>query len=140
MRLNNIKTRSARESSLLLLTIGTLLLALALALSGCRSTTAGIEKTKKPRRSKTKQEQVAEPAKEARPIGKVVHVDSTYGFVLVDVGLLTGFVPGTEIQSRQGEAVTAVLKITPEALRPFLTADIVQGKPQLGDIVYKAEQ
>jgi hypothetical protein len=116
-----------------------LLLAFALALTGCRSTTAGIEKPKKPRRGKAKQEQVAEAVKEAKPVGKVVHVDVTFGFVLVDVGLLTGFVPGMEVQSRQGEAVTAVLRITPEALRPFLTADIVQGKPQIGDIIYKAD-
>ncbi len=139
MQMRKIEARSAHESSIHLKTIGALLLVVALAVVGCRSTAAGLGKPKRPKRSKANAEQVAAPVKQARPIGKIVHVDTTYGFVLVDVGLFTGFVPGTEIQSREGETVTAVLKITPEALRPFLTADIVRGKPQIGDIVYKTD-
>ncbi len=72
-----------------------------------------------------------------QPIGTVVHTDKEFGFVLVDVGMFTGFEPGSQLECRREGERVALLNIAQQAMRPFLAADVVEGKPQIGDLVYK---
>lgn len=69
-------------------------------------------------------------------IGRVSMVNEELGFVLVE----TPESPetGTELQARTlaGEE-TACLKVSPEKKSPFVIADVMKGKPQVGDVVTK---
>ena len=72
-------------------------------------------------------------------VGTVAIVNERGGFVLIDTASalsLPGV--GTSLISRNGEGEeSARLKTTPEHKRPFITADIVSGKPVAGDRVYQ---
>lgn len=85
-------------------------------------------------------EKKAEPPKEQQPqprrIGTVVLVNEDLQFVLVDVG---SYQPATgqALKCFTGESESAVLSVSPEAKRPFIAADILQGHPQKGDEVFE---
>ncbi|MGZ4982970.1 MAG: hypothetical protein ACXWHF_08490 [Chthoniobacterales bacterium] len=66
-------------------------------------------------------------------------VNSQDQFVLIDVGA-SGWSPivGAEVVARDANgAQTARLKITPQEKGSFVTADIVSGKPNRRDRVYR---
>ena len=70
-------------------------------------------------------------------VGTVALIDTSGGFVLVDVG--TYYLPGTgkTLKCYSGGKETAELSSTPERKIPFITADIVKGAPNLGDQVFE---
>ena len=70
------------------------------------------------------------------PIGEIAYVNSDAGFVLVRTGKTIQLKQGTELEARLGMTPTAILDASPERKRGFVTADIVQGAPQLGDSVF----
>lgn len=69
-------------------------------------------------------------------IGHVSLVNEVVGFVLVE----TPATPetGTELQTRNlaGE-VTSLLKVSQEKRPPFVIADVMKGKPHVGEVVTK---
>jgi hypothetical protein len=70
-------------------------------------------------------------------IGSIAYVDEARGFVLIDVGGIYLPQPGIALKSYAQSNETAVLTVSPEQKRPFITADIVKGLPQKGDDVYE---
>lgn len=72
-----------------------------------------------------------------RLIGSVAFVNESLGFVLVDVGSLSSPAAGQALKVFRDGTETAVLNVSPERRRPFVSADIVQGEPQRGDEVYE---
>ena len=68
--------------------------------------------------------------------GMVSLVNEEAGFVLVR----TGETPeaGSSLQARSKDgAETALLRVSPEQKRPFIIADILKGKPHVGETVTK---
>ncbi len=81
-------------------------------------------------------EGAAAPAR-PRLIGSISYVNEAMGFVLVDTGSLYLPGPGKALKVlRQGEEA-AILIVTPERKRPFVSADVVKGEPRTGDDVYE---
>jgi len=76
------------------------------------------------------------PGGRSIPIGQVVLVNDSADFVLVKTGNSIRFKEGAELESRQGMTTTAILDFSPERKKGFMTADILQGQPQVGDWVY----
>ncbi|MFV1995739.1 MAG: hypothetical protein ACC661_09910 [Verrucomicrobiales bacterium] len=79
-------------------------------------------------------------ASEARQVylGSVSYVDEAKGFVLFKSNVLEGFDTGEELEVRSvDEAVRGLLRVTPERRRQFLAADIVSGRAEVGDRVYR---
>jgi len=76
------------------------------------------------------------PAPAPQCIGKISLVNESLGFVLVQ----TAQTPeaGTLLQARSnvGEE-TALLKVSAAQHPPFLIADVMKGKPQVGQVVTK---
>ena len=72
-----------------------------------------------------------------RLVGTVAFVNESLRFVLVDVGSLYSPRQGTALKSFAGAEETAVLAVSPEHKRPFITADVVKGTPHRGDLVYE---
>lgn len=72
-----------------------------------------------------------------RLIGSVSFVNEALNFVLIDVGSLYSPLPGTALKSFAGGTESAILAVSPERKRPFITADIVKGTPHSGDLVYQ---
>lgn len=72
-----------------------------------------------------------------RLVGTVAHVDAQLGFVLVDVGSLYTPAPGAAMKCFADGEETAVLAVSPERKRPFISADIVKGTPHRGDQVFE---
>jgi hypothetical protein len=73
-----------------------------------------------------------------RPMGQVMMVNAEKGFVLVR-SPLAGVVPvdGTLVVKEQGTATTTGrIKVTPERDKNRLAADITEGVPKVGDIVF----
>jgi hypothetical protein len=72
-------------------------------------------------------------------VGEIAVVNASAAFVLVDVsGSAVQPGVGVELITKDAEGQeTARLKVTPEAKRPFITADIVRGLPKRGDKVYQ---
>ena len=97
------------------------LLAIALAASGCAW-------HRHPR---------AAHASGPRVIGTVAFVNDSLHFVLIDVGTFYSPADGTALKSFAGKEESAVLTVSPEHQRPFITADIVKGEPHRGDLVYE---
>ncbi|MEI8234650.1 MAG: hypothetical protein WCH57_08190 [Verrucomicrobiota bacterium] len=76
------------------------------------------------------------PAPAPVAIGSVSLVNDELGFVLIR----TGETPeaGSALQARSREGVeTASLKVSSEQKRPFIIADILKGKPHVGEVVTK---
>jgi len=72
-----------------------------------------------------------------RLVGHVAVVNEALGFVLVDVGSLYTPVAGSALKCFSKGEETAVLAVSPERKRPFITADVVRGTPRMGDAVYE---
>jgi hypothetical protein len=72
-----------------------------------------------------------------RLVGTVTLVNDALRFVLVDVGTLYVPEPGAALKCFAGGQETAVLAVSPERKRPFITADIVKGTPHPGDQVFE---
>jgi len=73
-----------------------------------------------------------------RPMGQVVVVDRAGGFVLVR-SPLASITPdeSTLVVKAQGTAATTgTLKVTPERKRHLVAADIVEGTPMVGEVVF----
>ena len=69
-------------------------------------------------------------------IGEIAVVDEAQRFVLVDLDSYL-YVPeaGTTLRAVNHGARTATLKASPEQKRPFIAADILDGRPAVGDQV-----
>lgn len=80
---------------------------------------------------------VHSPAATPRMVGRVAVVNAASGFVLVDVGSLYTPDAGSALKCFSGGEESAVLTVTPERKRPFITADIVSGAPRIGDHVFE---
>jgi len=76
------------------------------------------------------------PAPAPRTIGTVSLVNEELGFVLVQ----TAETPeaGTPLQSRSKDGQeTALLKVSTAQKHPFIIADVMKGKPHVGEVVTK---
>lgn len=81
----------------------------------------------------------SDAAQEPHPrlVGTVAYVNETAGFALVDVGSLYTPTPGKALKCFGEGQETAVLAVSPEHKRPFISADIVKGMPRQGDQVFE---
>ncbi len=71
-------------------------------------------------------------------VGKIALVDETRRFVLIDLeSNLYIPRPGLALRATNAAGETAHLRTTPEQKRPFITADIVDGRPAVGDLVFQ---
>jgi hypothetical protein len=73
-----------------------------------------------------------------RPMGQVVVVDAEKGFVLVQSPLAT-VTPADStlvVKARDTAATTGKLKVTPERKKNRIAADIVEGSPKIGEVVF----
>ena len=76
------------------------------------------------------------PAPAPVAIGKVSLVNSGLGFVLIQSREIPA--AGTALQSRAIDGKqSADLKVSPQQNPPFIIAEIVKGKPQVGEVVTK---
>ena len=73
----------------------------------------------------------------SRLVGRIALVNEALGFVLVDVGSLYTPLAGAALKCFANGEEMAVLAVSPERKRPFITADIVKGMPHPGDLVYE---
>lgn len=71
-------------------------------------------------------------------VGEIAIVDEEQRFVLIDLGSNL-YVPelGAPLRATNRAGETAHLKTSPEQKRPFVAADIVDGKPMVGDEVLR---
>ncbi len=79
----------------------------------------------------------AQRATGPRLVGTVAFVNESLHFVLIDTGTFYSPAEGTALKSFAGKEESAVLAVSPEHQRPFITADIVKGEPHRGDLVYE---
>jgi hypothetical protein len=71
-----------------------------------------------------------------RTVGEVVVVDEERRFVLIDLqSNLYVPAPGVKLRTMHNSTETGRLKTSPEQKRPFVAADIIDGKPAVGDQV-----
>ena len=81
--------------------------------------------------------ETAEP--EAKPIlveftiGRVLHVNTNYSYVILQCGSLPS--AGEEAKVCRDDAVVARLKINSSGRFPFVAADVIEGQPREGDSV-----
>jgi hypothetical protein len=66
-------------------------------------------------------------------IGRVVMVDATHRFVLVDTGAGTPLAAGTDVVTLRDKRRTSLLRVTDEARPPYVAMEILEGTPALGD-------
>lgn len=66
-------------------------------------------------------------------IGRVLHVNTNYSYVILQCGSLPS--PGEEAKVFRGDAVVARLNISSCDRFPFVAADVIEGQPQAGDSV-----
>jgi len=73
-----------------------------------------------------------------RPMGQVVLVEAARGFVLVRSPLASVAQPETTlvVKAQGTAATTGKLKVTPERKKNMIAADIVEGTPKVGEVVY----
>ncbi|MDF1813342.1 MAG: hypothetical protein P1V20_14180 [Verrucomicrobiales bacterium] len=70
------------------------------------------------------------------PIGTVHMIDKPGKFVLIKSNRTTVLEPDTEVKAyRQDSSVSASLKVSPARKGSYLTADLIEGMPSVGDIV-----
>jgi hypothetical protein len=71
-------------------------------------------------------------------VGEIAFVDSKRRFVLIDLqSNLYVPAPGVVLRSRNSSAETARLQVGSEQKRPFIAADIIDGAPEVGDLVIR---
>ena len=76
------------------------------------------------------------PAPAPKPIGLVYAVNEELGFVVIQ----TPETPevGTALQTRTKDGQeTGLLKVCKQEKRPFVVADVLKGKPHVGEVVMK---
>ncbi|MEX1010331.1 MAG: hypothetical protein WEC72_03190 [Chthoniobacterales bacterium] len=66
-------------------------------------------------------------------IGRVVMVDATHRFVLVDTGAGASLGAGTAVMTLRDKRRTGLLRITDEVRPPYVAMEILEGAPALGD-------
>ncbi|HEY2573359.1 MAG TPA: hypothetical protein VGH65_04790 [Verrucomicrobiaceae bacterium] len=103
-----------------------LLLALSMSLGGCRLLGKWFPKKKK---------NSANAGTKDLYIGSIEMVNPEQRFVLVKTGLKLNLQTGWRLETRPLSGVKSVLTVSPEQKMNFLSADIVEGYPQKGDIV-----
>ena len=102
-----------------------LLAAICLALAGCAT-----------RQPPVPEAPIKAPAPAPQPIGRVSLVNEELGFVLVQTAQMPE--TGTPLQARTLDGrETAQLKVSPAQKPPFVIADVMKGKPQVGEVVTK---
>jgi hypothetical protein len=71
-------------------------------------------------------------------VGKIAVVDEEKHFVLIDLASNL-YVPnaGTALQALNAGAESARLRAAPEQKRPFIAADIIDGRPAVGEEVVR---
>lgn len=72
-----------------------------------------------------------------RWIGEVKMVNAPEHFVLIDAVAISYALPGEELACISEHRETARLRLSPLKSPPFLIADIISGKPSVGDRVCK---
>jgi len=68
-------------------------------------------------------------------IGSIEMVNPEQRFVLVQTGMKLNLQPGWKLETRPVSGTRSVLAVSPEQKLNFLSADIIEGYPQKGDIV-----
>jgi len=68
-------------------------------------------------------------------VGKIVMVDATHRFVLIEGGMLARMAPDADLLAFRERRRTASLRLTAESRPPYLAADIIEGLPAIGDTV-----
>lgn len=68
-------------------------------------------------------------------VGRIVMVDATHRFVLIEGGLLSRVAPDASLLAFRERRRTAALRLTAESRPPYLAADITEGLPSIGDSV-----
>jgi hypothetical protein len=81
----------------------------------------------------------APAARAAQVLGEIRQVNFEARFALVDASTAAGTTPGEALLTIAGGRQTSELKLTELSSPPFLIADIVSGKPAVGDRVYRKE-
>ncbi|MFN0076895.1 MAG: hypothetical protein ACKVY0_10490 [Prosthecobacter sp.] len=72
---------------------------------------------------------------EAKVIGVIELVNPEQNYVLINCEQRLNIPAGTEIVSQNADGSKTKLKVTPERKGNYITADILEGSPQLRDIV-----
>lgn len=68
-------------------------------------------------------------------IGRVVMVDATHRFALVETSLPPRLEPDARLMAFRDRRVSATLAVTPEKRPPYLAVNILSGMPAMGDTV-----
>jgi hypothetical protein len=72
-----------------------------------------------------------------RPIGQIAMLDREHEFVLIRSPLPESLKEKTMLVARDAAgSTTGKLKVSPEKKRTFLAADITEGSPKMGDVVF----
>jgi hypothetical protein len=108
------------------LSIWILLLALPVTLGGCRVLGKWFPRKKK---------DSSDTATRELFIGTIAMVNPEQRFVLVQTGLKLNLQTGWRLETRPVSGNKSVLTVSPEQKLNFLSADIVEGFPQKGDLV-----
>lgn len=66
-------------------------------------------------------------------LGRVVMVDTTHRFVLLDTGAPMTLAPGAKVITYRDKQLTSVLQVTPESRPPYIALEIIEGEPALDD-------
>ena len=72
-----------------------------------------------------------------RRIGTITLVNDEEHFVLIDTDMAAPPSAGTALKSFTGESASGVVAVGNVNRRPFVVADIVQGAPKKGDLVFQ---
>jgi len=78
-------------------------------------------------------ETAAKPVLFEITIGRVLHVNTNYNYVILQCGSLPS--PGEEAKVCRRDAVVGRVKISGSDRFPFVAADVIDGQPQEGDSV-----
>ena len=70
-------------------------------------------------------------------VGTITLVNEDAHFVLIDVGMAAAPTLGTALKSFSGGSASGVVTVGDVSRRPFVVADIVQGAPLKGDVVFQ---
>ena len=73
-------------------------------------------------------------------LGSIESVNPEQQFVLVRMDARVTVLPGTKLEARSPNGLTTTLVVSPEKKLSFLSADIEQGLPQPGDLVFVLAQ
>ena len=76
------------------------------------------------------------PAPAPVAIGRVSMVNEELGFVLVQTSQTPEAGTPLQVRSKEGKEI-AILKVSTAQKPPFVIADVMKGKPQVGEVVTK---